>query len=412
MSRPLCRIVLIAGLALAAGISAATQPGTKLTFIVGSTAKVEQLIGDLDKQRNAPTASQTLTRYGIEGTDLGYSFEHNGQVLFLFGDTIGNAGPRGGRGRRGAAAGGGVGGGDPIGVTRATDPERGVKMDFLPGSDGSYLRVRPEGVAMGGFEVPVSGISLDDKLYVVVKTNHSETSPTDRSLLTRFDEGKRTFKVLRTISQLPEGRVIKMSMHEAPGSIDGLPPGGPSILIWSSGIYRSSDAYLSVVPRKDFESGKGTRYFSGLGANGAPTWSEREKDAQAIVEEGAIGDLSVTWVAPLKMWVMTYDGRGVHFRYSATPWGPWSADQMIFSVQRDGGRAFIHSAGREDGLIGPIIARGRGSALELNGGAYAPYVIERFTKVQDGKLSIYYVLSTWNPYVVVLMRSMFSVSGS
>jgi hypothetical protein len=38
-------------------------------------------------------------------------------------------------------------------------------------------------------------------------------------------------------------------------------------------------------------------------------------------------------------------------------------------------------------------------------GAYAPYVIERFTKLEGSELSLYYVLSTWNPYVVVLMKS-------
>lgn len=41
----------------------------------------------------------------------------------------------------------------------------------------------------------------------------------------------------------------------------------------------------------------------------------------------------------------------------------------------------------------------------VRGGAYAPYVIERFTKLEGSELSLYYVLSTWNPYVVVLMKS-------
>jgi hypothetical protein len=35
----------------------------------------------------------------------------------------------------------------------------------------------------------------------------------------------------------------------------------------------------------------------------------------------------------------------------------------------------------------------------------APYVVERWTKVKGSELSIYYVLSTWNPYVVILMKS-------
>jgi hypothetical protein len=36
---------------------------------------------------------------------------------------------------------------------------------------------------------------------------------------------------------------------------------------------------------------------------------------------------------------------------------------------------------------------------------YVPYVVERWTAVQGSQLDLYYVLSTWNPYVVVLMKS-------
>ena len=59
---------------------------TRLTHIPRSTVKVEQLIGDYDKERKAATRSQTESRYGVEGTDLGSSFEHGGRAHFLFGD--------------------------------------------------------------------------------------------------------------------------------------------------------------------------------------------------------------------------------------------------------------------------------------------------------------------------------------
>ncbi len=372
---------------------AADQPG--LTFIRSSTTKLEQLIGDTDKQRRAPTLTQSFSRYGIEGTDLGYSFEHNGQVFFLFGDTLG---------RRG---------GDVIGTTRATDPERGVRLDFLTDSTGQYLRVQPPGISMRGFEVPVSGISLDGKLYIVVRTNHSEdrASPTDMSVLTSYDEERRAFKTLRTISKLPAGKVITMSMHLTPQPMPELPSRDPHVLIWSSATYRTSNAYLSIVPAATFESGKGTRYFAGLDASQRPTWSDRETDAKPVVDHPTIGDLSVIWTPALRLWLMTYDSRdprGIVFRYSATPWGPWSAAQIIFMPQE--GRGFIHRAGTQDGLSGPVIAReGRGNPDVVPGGAYAPYMIERFTKLDGNRLSIYYVLSTWNPYVVVLMRSSFLV---
>src|SRR3954468_4623839 len=60
-----------------------------LEYVSGSTAKVEQLVGDYDIATKQRTFNQTASRYGIFGTDLGNSFEHNGRAYFLFGDTIG-----------------------------------------------------------------------------------------------------------------------------------------------------------------------------------------------------------------------------------------------------------------------------------------------------------------------------------
>jgi uncharacterized protein DUF4185 len=366
-----------------------------IRYMAGSTIKVEQLLGEEDKERHQPTLSRTASRYGIEGTDLGYSFEHNGRAYFLFGDTVGRL-------RRAL---------DTIATTDARDPESGVRLDFLTvGSD--YLTIQPPGISMGAFEVPVSGISLAGQMYVVVSTNHSADRSTDRSVLTKFT-APANFQPLRTISQLPAGRFVKMSLHAEPGPIAGLPPGGPYVIVWGTGEYRKSDAYLSIVPAAQFESGRGTRYFAGLDANAMPTWSEQESDATPIVKNGTMGDLSVTWCKDLGLWLMTYDSRppasrGILFSYSRTPWGPWSEAQVIFNPIRDGAVGkFIHNpdARPDDGLAGPVIGRGQADPGAVRGGEYAPYVVERWTKLQGSELDLYYVLSTWNPYVVVLLKS-------
>ena len=369
--------------------------GPVLRYVPGSTIKLEQLLGEEDKQLHQLTLSRTVTRYGIEGTDLGNSFEHGGRVYFLFGDTVGRL-------RRAL---------DTIATSDANDPESGVRLDFLKfGSD--YLTIQPPGISMGAFEVPVAGISLGGQVYVAVSTNHSEDRSSDRSVLTKFTLPA-NFQPLRTISQLPDGHFVKMSLHIEPATLAGLPPGGPFILVWGTGAYRKSDAYLSITPAAQFESGKGTRYFAGLDAGNAPIWSEKEPDARAIVQNGTMGDLSVTWCKDLGLWLMTYDSRepaprGILFSYSRTPWGPWSEPQIIFNAVRDGAVGkFIHNpqASPDDGLAGPVIGKGQANPQAVHGGAYAPYVIERWTKWQGAELSIYYVLSTWNPYVVVLMKS-------
>ena len=381
-------------------VAQGTATGPVIHYTPRSATKIEQLIGDEDKELHQPTRSRTVTRYQLQGTDLGYSFEHNGRAYFLFGDTVG---------RLDRAL-------DTIATTEAFDPEHGVRLDFLTVGD-EYLTVQPPGISMGAFEVPVSGISLGGQMYVVVSTNHSLNRTADRSVLTKFIPPA-TFMPLRTISQLPLGRFIKMSMHAEPepGLMAGLPPGGPFVVVWGTGVYRKSDAYLSIVPAENFETGKGTRYFAGLDAARVPTWSDNESDAKPIVRNGTLGDLSVTWCKDLGVWLMTYDRReptrGIAFSYSRMPWGPWSEPQILFDIVRDGALGkFIHNprAHPDDGLAGPVIGKGQANPGAVRGGAYAPYVVERFTKLKGSELSLYYVLSTWNPYVVVLMKSRLQV---
>ncbi len=56
-----------------------------LQFVSDSSVKLQQLIGDEDKERHTPTSTQTLTRFGIEGSEMGNSFEYQGHLYFLFG---------------------------------------------------------------------------------------------------------------------------------------------------------------------------------------------------------------------------------------------------------------------------------------------------------------------------------------
>ncbi|MDR3573942.1 MAG: DUF4185 domain-containing protein [Anaerolineaceae bacterium] len=377
-----------------------TAAAPAISYIPGASQKLEQLIGDEDKQLHQPTLSRTFTRFGITGTDMGYSFENQGLVYFLFGDTLG---------KLDRAL-------DVIATTDALDPEKGVHIDFLM-EGANYLTIQPPGISMGAFETPVGGISLGGQMYVVVRTNHSADWSTDRSVLTRFNLPA-SFQPLRIISQAPAGRFISQSLHIQPDPIAGLPEGGPFVIVWGTGHYRQSDAYLSIVPAANFEGGQRTLYFAGMNEGGLPEWSANEADAQPVVKNGTMGDISVTWCRALTMWLMTFDSRppaaaGIQFCYSKTPWGPWSQAQTIFNAQSDGAMGnFIHDPKikPDDGLEGPVIGAGQANPAAVAGGAYAPYVVERWTKVQGSELDLYYLLSTWNPYTVVLMKSRFEVA--
>jgi hypothetical protein len=284
-------------------------------------------------------------------------------------------------------------------------------LDFLTAEDGRYLRVHPVGEKMGGFEVPVSGLSLNGTMYLVCKTNHArdEDAPTDISVLTRFAQKPARFERVREISRLPEGRFSKLSLMLAPREFPGLAAGG-HVLMWGTGRYRKSAAYLAVVPASNFESGEGTRYWSGM-RDGQPVFSPAESQAAALVDESTLGDLSVTWIEELGLFAMLYDSRspqGIFLRTSATPWGPWSEPTSLL----EGGAPELDRLRYKPGaspasMAGPVIAKGKAPEA-VSGGLYAPYAIQRFTKVGPSTLELSYVVSTWNPYVVLLMKSEFS----
>ena len=91
------------------------------------------------------------------------------------------------------------------------------------------------------------------------------------------------------------------------------------------------------------------------------------------------------------------------------PWGPWAQPQLIFNATRDNGfGVFMHNQSfNPPGPLGPTA--GTNDPNTTTGTIYAPNMVKRFTKVRANTLSIYYTMSTWNPYTVVEMRSDFNI---
>ena len=384
--------------------------GVTLTWNSGSTVKLEQVIGDKDWSAAAqgntlPTASQTWTRYGVFATDIGASFEHAGKVHFLFGDT------------RAEHPGVDLGAPDPIAFSSSTDGEAPLLLDFYTQANGKALWVTPPGTDMGGGNVPNAGVSLSDGLYLVVNSGTDPMLPDIHanaySVLVRFDAAAKTFTTGRKISQMPGGHFVYTSLAVS----------GSDVYMFATGKYRESNIYLSKTPASGFWAGTGTQYFAGR-VNGQPTWTASEAAAVPIVLDNpptgtpTIGNVAVAYSADLGMWLMTYDGgrqtaatRGVYLAYAKDPWGPWATPLLIYTIPRDPGLGvFIHNpnATPSDGLNGPTI--GPNDPATTAGAPYAPTIIGRFTRVTGNTLKVYFLLSTWNPYTVVKMRSELTIS--
>lgn len=386
----------------AAHVGGADSPaGTvaSLEYVPLSTRKVEQIIGDRDKQRNAATRNRTGSRYRLAGTDLGMSFEHRGKCWFLFGDCIG------------------PGGGDTVAWTAAVDPEKeGLPLTFPTRPDGTYRRLRPPGAATGGFEVPAGGVSIDGAAYLLFKTDYDPREKTWVARLYTFRPETVTCRLVRDW-EVRRGPLGKCALAVEDGRRLGIHD-GPVVTAWGCGrVYRESDIYHGWVPAEDFER-EPIRYFTGTTGNHAPSWSMDRRAAAPVVRHPVVGDVSVARVEKLGIYIMLYgsrkrtvDGvnkgiRGTVLRWSRMPWGPWSEPIHIFHPRREKGYGdFIHDAGKDDGLAGPVIGNRGRDPKDIYGGTYAPYIVGRFLDARGDTLRVWFVLSTWNPYTVVLMRT-------
>jgi hypothetical protein len=396
---------------MAASLPALGQTGPVLTWITNSTVKVQQLIGDegmtngtvayatdTDRQTGSNLLNQTYRLYQVGGTDLGNSFEYNGKVTFLFGDTLY------------------LNAGDTMAWSTSTNPLTGLRLNFYTNGPNLALTVTPTNVVMDGDNVPAAGVSNNSNVYIVCKTGHTIATgnTNDYSVLVRFEPTNNTFYTGRTISVLTNGgHFIDMTLYHF----------GTNILMFGLGDYRASAVYLASVPAANFESGAGTFYFTGL-TNGQPSWSSAETNAVPMVTDSranpTIGNVSVNYSPAVGLWLMTYDGgrqkpnqkstTGVYFAFAPAPWGPWSTPQLIFNRFRDGAEGvYIYDASNSSGPAGPTIDPAKNPPDSTEGGEYAPYMIERFTTVQGSTLTIYYTMSTWNPYTIVLMKSDFTI---
>src|SRR5215831_5399349 len=225
-------------------------------------------------------------------------------------------------------------------------------------------------------------------------------------------------------------------------------------------------------PTNNFWTGiEPTQYFRGFlinGANVTPDWSETESDAIPLVDDQnvsvhgvdinvcanptvfcdppcgqasphacgpSVGNVSVQFETSLGLWIMTFDGgrqkdclgdpdqtHGIYFSYAKDPWGPWSTPQMIFNPATDGGFGkFIYNpddrcnpfanVAPTGGPAGPALNPTDDNSCNTRGDAYGPFMIKRFNNVDPSgtTLSIYYTMSTFNPYTIVLMHSDFKI---
>jgi Domain of unknown function (DUF4185) len=392
---------------------------------LGIPWRVCQLTGEYDRTgwdgtgNPKPAFNRTETQFFVRGTDLGSSFEHQSRTYFLFGDTSrivpGLFVPIPF-----------LPGLDSVAYAETGPSQGGLRLQFLP----EPPTVRGGNVSHRELEVPLDGVSDGESMFVFFSTGHRhiegyEYDLMGRSVLARSTDGM-GFDYLWDFSadKFVNVSVVRGRVSSNLAASWGWPQGTTDVLwLWGSGRYRSSDVYLAVVP---FDAlaiptplGLGirpgwTRFFSGR--RDAPAWSPSEEDATALFCNGSVGELCVRWNPHLSRWLATFNSdnpRGILLHWAERPWGPWSETPLHLLDPEDAYGHYMHRPSA-DHTQDDVLPRPDGSFTMRNdevGGEYAPYQIGHFaTKEADGS-RIWWTLSTWNPYQVMLMTSHIPLSA-
>jgi hypothetical protein len=363
-------------------------------LLASRARKIAQLTGEFDREGWDGTGTprfalnRTESRFGIIGTDLGASFAHQDRLYFLFGDTwrVGHGKPNDDL--------------DAIAFCTDKTADDGLELTFLP---------RPPlvpGIPQAGFNVPLDGVSWNGSMYVFFSTDCRQAgiyALMGRSIVARSDNDGADFTLLHEISRY---KFINVSTQIVDAAEHGLPGSGPQLVIFGSGRYRSSDVYLAVKPATALTEPGGFLYYSdGLDQ---PSWSPDEEAAVPLFGEGSVGELSVRWNPLLESWIGLYNADwpadrasvgGIVMRQAKHPWGPWTEGEIIFSVN-DGLGKFMHLPNADHTQEGFGLDRANDLA-----GMYGPYQVPQYSRKKGNRVRIYFAMSTWNPYQVMLMAA-------
>jgi hypothetical protein len=191
-------------------------------------------------------------------------------------------------------------------------------------------------------------------------------------------------------------------------------------------------------------------YFAGL-EDGRPRYSDRQVDAVALDLNGApnpeaeahdiVDRTAVTYVESLGTWAMFYGGDfapfflrlwagpgyqqiarhpqgAIHARFASHPWGPWSAPVSVLEAgdpnvsppdpnSEYGPLGMLHhpACTASDCIAGEPSAPSH--LLAPYGFLYGPNIFDPWTEVRDegNSVDLYWNVSTWSPYQVVLLRT-------
>jgi hypothetical protein len=403
----------------------------------GRSEKVCQLTGYLDEENSTiPTSNTGLANVGF--VDLGYPVDDGATLRMYFGDTVDDIGGH---------ALDETGLDDTVGWSTdipAPTWSRCLGLNIVTASPGQKASpvVKPHApdrtrFLQGLFNVPASGFRVGGTRYMLFWTDHCRKDMRrgvceDPSGVTGVDTIGRT-ALTRATSEttFDEKFTLPAPFHYAGAAVNtntvsgtGLPAGQQGVYVYGVDRYRLGYPYLAFVPEGTVETPGTWKYYKGLDAAGAPQFDTIDKatrlyttgdlPSNGIGLPGCLGEMHVSWVGPpLSRWLMVYNCEDVNgpdvikARVAPAPWGPWSEPTEIFHPDTDGGwcRFMHHNVTPAcDALVGGP------TEIDPESQPYGPAVLSRYNAATANGVELTFVMSTWIPYQVVVMRTELTAS--
>jgi hypothetical protein len=358
--------------AAAAQLPSAADPADA---IGGSTTSLVEFVTG----PNGP--NKTLQRFGISGTDLGIPWDNgdpaNPQVLMAFGDTFGYCRLHGQQWRYNV-------------MLRSGDRDLSRGISVPPGAVGNIYsgsplqqpdfskRVIPGLKLVSDQEgmIPTAGISVGKTQYLnfmsIKRWNRDGDWTTNYSAIAKsHDNGENWGIYPGTVraaapDSVPGARYVPGNENFQQGAF--LRGGDGYVYSFGTPAGRGGSAYLARVPEGVVPDLTKYQYWNA--DNGS--WVPNDPSAATPVIPGPVGEMSAQYNSYLKQYLVLYGngGNNVVARTAPAPQGPWSPEQTLVN------------------------------STQMPGGVYAPFLHPWST----GK-DLYYTLSLWNAYDVMLMHT-------
>lgn len=351
-------------------------PNGALPVLSGKTKALEMVTGP-------GSPNNTIDRFSVAGTDLGIMWD-NGKtgpdhdVMMLFGDTVGDCGIDGDQWRSNV-------------LFRSADDSLpdGMRIDSSPLGAPSFSKQVIRGLLdldpgspVEFTVIPTGGVAVNGVQYVRWMSVRSWDTPgewtTNYSGMAVSDDNGETW--------VTDPRTVRLNPQDLPVSLPVQVPvlseanfdwqmsafvpdrGDGYIYEFGTPSGRSGAARLARVPANNDDIVDPAKYQYWDGSD----WSADIADAKPVIES-PVSELSVQWNPYLNKYLAMYtDTGGLKIRQADHPWGPWSGSQTLI---------------------------GSATLPSLYGGFMHPW------SNRNGDKNLYFVLTTWDRYNVIYMRT-------